>query len=84
MVIGGKGERAETMPGWGQGDHSSEADHESDSSFVSSVAPTIAAVTNIDRHHLDSLRRSRSCPTNSFLEFVEQGPAPTAGRALPG
>ena len=72
MVIGGKVNALGSHARLGRGDLLIAEADESDGSFLR-LAPTIAAVTNIDREHLDHYG-SMERLNDSFLEFVNKVP----------
>ena len=72
MVIGGKVNALGSHARLGRGDLLVAEADESDGSFLR-LSPTIAAVTNLDREHLDhygSMERINEC----FLEFINKVP----------
>jgi UDP-N-acetylmuramate--alanine ligase len=72
MVIGGKVNALGSHARLGRGDLLVAEADESDGSFLR-LSPTIAAVTNLDREHLDhygSMERLNEC----FLEFINKVP----------
>ncbi|MCC7213954.1 MAG: UDP-N-acetylmuramate--L-alanine ligase, partial [Nitrospira sp.] len=72
MVIGGKVNALGSHARLGRGDLLIAEADESDGSFLR-LAPTIAAVTNIDREHLDHYGTMEKL-NDSFLEFVNKVP----------
>ena len=72
MVIGGKVNALGSHARLGRGDLLIAEADESDGSFLR-LAPTIAAVTNIDREHLDHYGTMERL-NDSFLEFVNKVP----------
>ena len=80
MVIGGKVNALGSHARLGRGDLLIAEADESDGSFLR-LAPTIAAVTNIDREHLDHYGTMERL-NDSFLEFINKVPFYGLGRAL--
>lgn len=72
MVIGGKVNALGSHARLGRGDLLIAEADESDGSFLR-LSPTIAAVTNLDREHLDHYG-SMERITDSFLEFINKVP----------
>ena len=72
MVIGGKVNALGSHARLGRGDLLIAEADESDGSFLR-LAPTIAAVTNIDREHLDHYGTMERL-NDSFLEFINKVP----------
>ena len=72
MVIGGKVNALGSHARLGRGDLLIAEADESDGSFLR-LAPTIAAVTNIDREHLDHYGTMERL-NDSFLEFMNKVP----------
>ncbi len=72
MVIGGKVNALGSHARLGRGDLLIAEADESDGSFLR-LAPTIAAVTNLDREHLDHYGTMERL-NDSFLEFVNKVP----------
>jgi UDP-N-acetylmuramate--alanine ligase len=72
MVIGGKVNALGSHARLGRGELLVAEADESDGSFLR-LSPTIVAVTNIDREHLDHYGTMERL-TNSFLEFVNKIP----------
>ena len=72
MVIGGKVNALGSHARLGRGDLLIAEADESDGSFLR-LSPTIAAVTNLDREHLDHYG-SMERINESFLEFINKVP----------
>ncbi len=72
MVIGGKVNALGSHARLGRGDLLVAEADESDGSFLR-LAPTIVAVTNIDREHLEHYG-TMECLNESFLEFINKVP----------
>ena len=72
MVIGGKVNALGSHARLGRGELLVAEADESDGSFLR-LSPTIVAVTNLDREHLDHYG-SMECINESFLEFINKVP----------
>jgi UDP-N-acetylmuramate--alanine ligase len=72
MVIGGKVNALGSHARLGRGDLLVTEADESDGSFLK-LSPTVVAVTNIDREHLDHYG-TMECLQDAFLEFINRVP----------
>lgn len=72
VIIGGKVKALGTHAVWGNGDFLLAEADESDGSFLR-LTPSIVAVTNIDREHLDFYPNLEAI-TDAFYEFIEKIP----------